>query len=73
VVGSVTGFAGMFGGIVGIISQQAIGWTVQNVSYTPIFIASSVMHLTAFVLVCVLIGKLGIIRAPGEPAVTTAA
>ena len=66
VVGSVTGFAGAFGGVVGILSQQAIGWTVQNVSFTPIFIASSVMHLTAFGLVCLLIGKLGVISTPGE-------
>jgi ACS family hexuronate transporter-like MFS transporter len=65
-VGSITGFAGMFGGIVGFCSQYAIGWTVQNISYTPIFIVSSVMHLTAFTLVCVLIGKLGVIRAPGQ-------
>jgi hypothetical protein len=51
---------------VGFCSQYAIGWTVQNISYTPIFIVSSVMHLTAFTLVCVLIGKLGVIRAPGQ-------
>ena len=67
VVGSITGFAGMFGGITGFFSQWAIGWTVQNVSYTPIFAVSSIMHLTAFALVCILIGKLGIIRAPGDP------
>ena len=68
VVGSVTGFAGAFGGVTGIISQQAIGWTVQNVSFTPVFIASAVMHLTALAIVSFLIGKLGIIRAPGQPA-----
>ncbi len=70
VVGSVTGFAGAFGGVVGIISQQAIGWTVQNISFTPIFIASSLMHLTAFGLVCLLIGKLGHETTPGQPVTT---
>ncbi|MCF3649412.1 MFS transporter [Synoicihabitans lomoniglobus] len=68
VVGSVTGFAGMFGGIVGILSQQAIGWTVQNVSFTPVFVVSAFMHLAAFTLVSILIGKLGVIRAPGSPS-----
>src|SRR5690606_33285641 len=62
VVGSVTGFAGMFGGIAGILTQQGIGWTVENVSYTPVFIVSSLMHLTAFAFVCWLIGELGRIR-----------
>ena len=68
VVGSVTGFAGAFGGIAGIASQQAIGWTVQNVSFTPVFVVSAVIHLTALALVSVLIGKLGIVRAPGQTA-----
>ena len=62
VVGSVTGFAGACGGLTGIITQQAIGWTVQNVSFTPVFIACSVMHLTAFMVVCWLVGELGKIR-----------
>jgi MFS transporter, ACS family, hexuronate transporter len=63
IVGSVTGFAGMFGGIAGILTQQAIGWTVENVSYTPVFIVCSLMHLTAFGFVCWLIGELGRIRS----------
>lgn len=73
VVGSVTGFAGMFGGIVGFFSQWAIGWTVQNVSYTPIFAVSSMMHIIAFALVCILIGKLGHVTTPGTPDTKTAA
>ena len=63
VVGSVTGFAGMFGGIAGILTQQAIGWTVETVSYTPVFIVCSLMHLTAFGFVCWLVGELGRIRS----------
>jgi ACS family hexuronate transporter-like MFS transporter len=52
----------MFGGIAGILTQQAIGWTVETVSYTPVFIVSSLMHLTAFGFVCWLVGELGRIR-----------
>jgi ACS family hexuronate transporter-like MFS transporter len=62
VVGSVTGFAGACGGIAGIVTQQAIGWTVQHVSYTPVFLVCSVMHLITLGLVCWLVGELGVIR-----------
>ena len=62
VVGSVTGFAGAFGGVAGILSQQGIGWTVETISYTPVFIVASLMHLTAFGFVCWLVGELGRIR-----------
>lgn len=62
VVASVTGFAGMFGGLAGVISQQAIGWTVQHVSFTPVLIVCSIVHLTALLLVRRLIGELGRIR-----------
>jgi ACS family hexuronate transporter-like MFS transporter len=62
VVGSVTGFAGTCGGLAGILSQQVIGWTVQHVSFIPIFVGGAFMHLTAFALVCWLVGELGKIR-----------
>jgi ACS family hexuronate transporter-like MFS transporter len=61
-VGSVTGLAGTMGGIMGVLTQQAIGWTVQNVSFTPVFTVCPVLYFTAFAVVCVFIGKLGEIR-----------
>lgn len=63
VVGTVSGFAGALGGVMGIATQLAIGWTVQHLSFTPVFAACSLAHLTAFLLVCLLIGELGRIRA----------
>lgn len=59
VVGAVTGFGGALGSLVGAFSQKAIGWTVQNLSFTPVFAVAAFMHLTAFALVCYLIGELG--------------
>jgi MFS transporter, ACS family, hexuronate transporter len=59
IVGSVTGLAGALGGIMGIVSQQAIGWTVQNISFTPVFAVCAFVHLTAFALVCLLVGEIG--------------
>lgn len=67
-VGTVSGLAGMMGGVVGIVTQLAIGWTVQNLSFTPVFVVCSMAHLTAFVLVCLLIGELGRVRTVGPAA-----
>ncbi len=62
VVGTVTGLGGCLGAVMGVVTQQLIGWTVENVSFAPVFAVCSVMHLTAFALVCLLIGELGKIR-----------
>lgn len=61
-VGTVTGLGGSFGGLMGVISQLAIGWVVQNLSFAPIFAAISMAYLVALVLVQVLIGELGRVR-----------
>jgi MFS transporter, ACS family, aldohexuronate transporter len=68
VVASVSGFAGALGGLMGVGTQLAIGWTVQNLSFTPVFAACSVAHLTAFLFVCLLVGDLGRIRTLGAAA-----
>ena len=62
VIASVSGFGGAMGGLIGAISQWAIGWTVQNVSFTPVFLVSSVMHLTGFTIVCLTIREIGKVR-----------
>ena len=62
VIASVSGFSGAAGGLVGAISQWAIGWTVQNLSFTPVFLASSVMHLTGFAIVCLTVREIGKVR-----------
>ena len=59
VVGAVSGFAGALGGVMGVVTQLAIGWCVQTISFTPVFAACAVAHLTAFLLVCVFVRELG--------------
>jgi ACS family hexuronate transporter-like MFS transporter len=66
VVGTVTGIGGCLGAAMGVITQQMIGWTVEHVSFTPVFAVCSVVHLTAFAGVCWLIGELG--KIPEIPA-----
>lgn len=58
-IGSVTGLAGAMGGVMGILTQTAIGWTVQNISFTPVFVVAAFMHLLALIGVKLLIGKIG--------------
>ncbi len=58
---TLTGIGGTLGGIMAIGVQFAVGWTVQNVSYTPIFVAVGIIYLLTFIGVHLLVGKLGII------------
>lgn len=57
--GTLTGLGGTLGGCASILTQLAIGWTVQQVSYTPVFIAIGLMYLVTFFGVQLLVGKLG--------------
>lgn len=66
-IGSVTGLAGAMGGVMGILSQTAVGWTVQNLSFTPVFATAAFMHLTAFLGVILLVKRIGQ-RAPEAKA-----
>ncbi len=68
-IGSVTGLAGAMGGVIGILSQTAIGWTVENISFAPVFAAAAFLHLTALGAVTLLVGKIG--QRPPEVASTT--
>ena len=65
VVGSVSGFGGALGSLVGAMAMLLIGRTVTVGSFTPVFIVYSVMPMTAFVLVCALIRQLGRVRRVG--------
>lgn len=58
---TLTGIGGTLGGVTAIGVQFMVGWTVQNLSYKPIFIAVGIIYLVTFLLVQLLIGKLGVI------------
>ncbi len=71
-IGSVTGLPGAMGGVMGILSQTAVGWTVQNLSFTPVFAVAAFMHLTAFLGVTLLAGKIGSVAdQPGRSLKTS--
>lgn len=70
-IGSVTGLAGAMGGVMGIVSQTAVGWTVQNLSFTPVFAVAAFMHLTAFLGVTLLAGRIGAVVDQPGPSLKT--
>lgn len=59
VQGLLTGLGGTLGGLAGIATQAAIGYTVQNVSYAPVFVFAGTTYLVALALVQRLGGRLG--------------
>lgn len=59
VIGTVSGIGGAVGALVGAVSQRPIGWTVENVSFTPVFATVALLPLAAFILVCFLVPRLG--------------
>jgi ACS family hexuronate transporter-like MFS transporter len=61
-IGTVTGLGGALGALMGAITQRYIGRVVDAYSFAPIFAACAGMYLFAFLLVHLLIGRLGVIR-----------
>lgn len=62
VVGTVSGLGGAMGGVAGVVTQLGIGWSVQYLSFTPVFAVVGSVYLIAFFLVNALAGELGVIR-----------
>ena len=51
------GFTGLMGAIGGILFTAGTGYVVQHFSYTPVWVASTVMYPTGLLLVCLLLGR----------------
>lgn len=59
---TVTGIGGTLGGLMSVFTQKLIGITVGNNSYLPIFIFIGSAYFLAFLMVQLLIGKIGKIQ-----------
>lgn len=59
VQGTLTGLGGTLGGLAGIGSQLAIGYTVQHLSYTPIFVVAGLAYGVAFLIVIFTVREIG--------------
>ncbi|MCX7009961.1 MAG: hypothetical protein NTY53_22425, partial [Kiritimatiellaeota bacterium] len=65
-VGRISGFGGAVGSLIGAIITLGIGQSLKVSSFTPIFLIYSALPLTAFLLVCLTIKRLGQIREVPE-------
>jgi len=65
VVGSVSGFGGAVGSLVGAAAMLAIGSTVAASSFRVIFIVGAAFPLAAWAAVCILVRQLGRVRDLG--------
>lgn len=61
-VGMVTGCGGAAGSLISAFAMLGIGRIVTAVSFTPVFLIYSAAPMTGFILVCLLIRRLGQIR-----------
>lgn len=61
-VGSITGFGGTLGALMAAVSQIPIGNVVDAYGFAPVFLACAGLYPLAYVLVFVMIGKLGVVR-----------
>ncbi len=63
VVGTVSGLGGMMGGVMGVISQLAIGRITETTSpFAIVFTTGAIVYPLAFLLVCLLVRRLGEVR-----------
>ena len=68
-VGSVVGLGQTGGATAGFIFTNIIGNVVDTVGYTPLFIIAGCFHVTAFILICLIFGKIEPIAFPSKAAV----
>ena len=55
-VGSVTGLSGVGAGVGGMVSTLGIGWALDHVGYSPVFIAAGISPVLALSLLHLLLG-----------------
>ena len=61
-VGTVTGLGGTLGSWMAALSQPVIGKVADQFGYAPVFIGCAGLYPLAYLLVFLLIGKLGVVR-----------
>ena len=59
---TITGIGGTLGGITSVVSQKIIGVTIGVYSYLPIFIYIGAAYMVSYILVSLLVGRLGEIK-----------
>jgi ACS family hexuronate transporter-like MFS transporter len=62
-VGTVAGLVGLGGAMGGVVLGQTAGWLLDHgFSYTPVLVIAGSLHVTAFVVICVMIPRVQMLR-----------
>ena len=61
-VGTITGLGGAAGSLMGALTQHYIGLGSDTYGYGPVFVVCAVLYPVAFVVMQLLVGKLGVVR-----------
>jgi MFS transporter, ACS family, hexuronate transporter len=61
-VGTVWGIFGAMGSVGAAIFQSLVGWTIDNISWTPVFISVAMMHVVSAAIVMVMIPEVRRLR-----------
>lgn len=56
-VGTVSGFSGMGGSLVGLVATLGTGYVVTKFSYSPVFLVAGLMHPTAMAIIAVMLPR----------------
>lgn len=59
---TITGIGGTLEGLMGVLSQKAIGEVIGTYSYLPIFVYIGSAYIISYACVCLTVGRLGKIR-----------
>ncbi len=65
-VATVWGLSGAAGSLGGMLFQLTVGWMVDHISYAPVFVMVSAMHITSALIVMLLIPRIEPIEGLGK-------
>lgn len=68
-VGTIWGMYGAVGSFGGALFGSLTGWTIENYSWTPVFVAVACMHIVSALLINLFVPRIGLLDMQEQPAV----
>ncbi len=65
-VGTIWGIYGAVGSFGGSVFGYVAGYTVENYSWTPVFVAAACMHIVSAILINLFLPRIGLLDAPAS-------
>jgi MFS transporter, ACS family, hexuronate transporter len=68
-VGTIWGIYGAIGSFGGAVFGSFTGWTIENYSWTPVFVVVGCMHIVSALLINVFVPRIGQLNMQERPAI----